>query len=120
MTTKEVANALVEKCRIGQNIAAINELYADHIVSVEPEYSQAPLTTGLDAVRKKSELWYEMVEEIHSGEVSDALVAGNHFSCTMIMDITMKGMGRFTMEEVCVYEVKDGKIVREEFFYAKM
>lgn len=38
----------------------------------------------------------------------------------MTMDITMKGMGRFTMEEICVYEVNDGKIVREDFFYAEM
>jgi hypothetical protein len=26
-------------------------------------------------------------------------------------------MGRSTMEELCVYEVKDGKIVKEQFFY---
>jgi len=29
----------------------------------------------------------------------------------------MKGMGRQLLDEVCVYEVKDGKIVHEQFLY---
>jgi hypothetical protein len=33
------------------------------------------------------------------------------------MDVTMKGRGRMNLEEICVYQVKDGKIVREEFFF---
>jgi hypothetical protein len=28
----------------------------------------------------------------------------------------MKGQGRMNMGELCVYRVKDGKIVSEEFF----
>jgi len=35
----------------------------------------------------------------------------------MGMDVTMKGMGRVKMEEVCVYKVKDGKVVSEQFFF---
>jgi limonene-1,2-epoxide hydrolase len=35
----------------------------------------------------------------------------------MVLDATIKGMGRMTLEEVCVYEVKDGKIVVEQFFF---
>jgi len=29
----------------------------------------------------------------------------------------MKGQPREKSEEICLYEVKDGKIVREQFFY---
>jgi hypothetical protein len=29
----------------------------------------------------------------------------------------MKGVGRVPMEELAVYEVKDGKIIQEQFFY---
>jgi hypothetical protein len=32
------------------------------------------------------------------------------------MDVTMKARGRMKLEEVCVYEVKDGKIASERFF----
>ena len=35
----------------------------------------------------------------------------------MGMDVTMKGMGRQKMDELAVYEVKDGKIVKEQFFF---
>jgi hypothetical protein len=35
----------------------------------------------------------------------------------MGMDVTMKGMGRMKMDEVAVYEVKNGKIVKEQFFF---
>jgi hypothetical protein len=44
------------------------------------------------------------------------LVAGNAIAMTLSMDVTMKGRGRMKLEEVCVYEVKDGKIASEQFF----
>jgi hypothetical protein len=35
----------------------------------------------------------------------------------MGMECTMKGMGRTKMDEIAVYEVKDGMIVKEQFFF---
>jgi hypothetical protein len=32
------------------------------------------------------------------------------------MDVTMKGQERSKIAEICVYEVKDGKIISEQFF----
>jgi len=29
----------------------------------------------------------------------------------------MKGRGRVSMREICVYAVRDGEIFREQFFY---
>jgi hypothetical protein len=58
-----------------------------------------------------------MVEEMHGGYSSPPQVAGNHFSVAMGMDVTMKGQGRMKMDEIAVYEVKDGKITKEQFFY---
>ena len=29
----------------------------------------------------------------------------------------MKGQPRMQMDEMCLYQVRDGKIVREQFFY---
>ena len=31
--------------------------------------------------------------------------------------VTIKGAGRTKMDEIAVYEVKDGKIVKEQFFF---
>jgi len=34
----------------------------------------------------------------------------------MSLDATMKGMGRTTITELCIYIVAEGKIVREQFY----
>ena len=72
---------------------------------------------GLDAIRKKGVDWGKMVEEVHGGYTQAQVVSGNHFSVAMGMDVTMKGAGRTRMDEIAVYEVKDGKIVKEQFFF---
>ena len=39
------------------------------------------------------------------------VVVGNFFSVAMGMDVTIKGAGRMPMDEIVVFEVKDGKII---------
>jgi hypothetical protein len=120
MNTEAIAKRLVELCRAGQYDEAQTELYADDAVSIEPDGLPPGAlgnATGLAAIREKGKKFNESIEEVHGGSVSDALVAGNWFSLTMAMDVTMKGQGRISMSEVCVYGVRDGKIVHEQFFY---
>ena len=118
MTTQEVANKLTAYMRQGQIFEAQAELYADDIVSVEPEGPMAPaITKGKEAVAEKGKQFAAMIEERHGGSCSDPVVGGRYFSMSMSLDATMKGMGRQLLEEVCVYEVKDGKIVHEQFLF---
>ncbi|WP_299461501.1 nuclear transport factor 2 family protein [uncultured Microscilla sp.] len=117
MTTKEIAQKYVELNRTGQHMQALEELFAKDAVSIEPKGSPTEQVQGLDALKKKNEEFATMVEEMHGMEVSDPIVADNFFSCSMKMDITLKGMPREHMEEVCLYHVKDGKITSEQFFY---
>lgn len=117
MNTQEVANQLVALCREGKNLEAVENLYSDNIVSIEPAGAPVERTEGIEAVKAKTQNFYAMVEEIHGGTVSEPLVAGNHFSVNMEMDITFKGTGRTEMNEICVYKVNDGKIVEEQFFF---
>ncbi len=117
MTTQEVADSLVGYCRQGQFTEAINALYADTIVSVEPDGAPMKEVKGLEGVKQKTEHFNSMVEEFHGMKVSEPLVADNFFSVRMTMEATFKGGIRNTLDEVCMYEVENGKIVREEFFY---
>lgn len=117
MNTQEVANRLVQLCREGKFIDAVSELYDDNVVSQEPKGTPMERAEGKEAVIGKNKHWVSTVEEIHGGAVSDPIVSGNFFSCTMDMDVTYKDYGRMTMNEVCVYEVKDGKIISDQFFY---
>jgi hypothetical protein len=97
---------------------AQKELYADDIVSTEPAVNPpfAKETKGLPAILEKGRQFSAMIETMHSLSVSEPLVANNSFSCTMSLDVTMKGQGRMNMSELCVYQVKDGKIVSEQFY----
>jgi len=117
MNTQQVAERLVALCREGKNIDAINELYDDNIVSHEVKGSPMELTEGKEAVIGKNQWWLNSVDEIHGGDVSDPVVTGNFFAVAMETDATYKEGGRMIMKEIAVYEVKDGKIVVEQFFY---
>lgn len=119
MNTQEVANRFYELSKEGNWAAIQDELYCDDCVSIEPEHAPVPRVEGLEAIKAKGKQWQEMTEEVHGGYCNEPIVAGNHFSCTMGMDITMKGAGRQKMDEVAVYEVKGGKIVKEQFFYGQ-
>ncbi|TBR36496.1 MULTISPECIES: SnoaL-like domain-containing protein [Dyella] len=121
MSTESVAKRLVVLCREGMYEEAQRELYSQDAQSIEPEGGPPGSlgnVKGLDAIFEKGKKFQESVTEVHGGSISDPVVAGNWFSCSMTLDVTMKEYGRVNMTEICVYHVnKEGKIDREQFFY---
>ena len=118
MTTQDVANRMNELFKTNNWNQVQEELFADDCESIEPPHAQGLQTVkGKDAIKKKGEDFQAAIEEMHGGWCSEPLVGGNYISFAMGIDVTMKGMGRMKMEEICVYEVKDGKIMKEQFFY---
>jgi len=117
MTTKQIADRLVELCRKGQIMEAQQELFADDVISIEPEHAPLPTAKGKHAVAEKGKTFASMIEERHGGSFSDPLVGGKYFSIAMTLDATFKGQGRMMLDEICLYEVKDGKITMEQFCY---
>jgi hypothetical protein len=117
MNTQEVANKWYEMCNQGQNLECVEELYAENVVSREMPGVPEEVVSGYQNVWDKSKQWLDNVEEFHGGNISEPVVAGNHFSSKMDFDVTFKDRGRQQMEEICVYEVQNGKIVHEQFFY---
>jgi hypothetical protein len=118
MTTQDIANRLNELFKENKWMEAQQELFSEDAESIEPENSPGMKSAkGLDAISKKGEDFNNMVEEMHGGYVSEPIVAGNYIAVAMGIDCTYKGMGRQKMDEIALYEVKDGKIVKEQFFY---
>jgi len=118
MTTQEIADRLVDMCRHGKTEAAKEELFAPGIISIEPrEGILAKETKGMDAIRKKAELFISMVDNFYGDIISDTIVAGDYFSISWTSDLKMKGEPRQTNSELCVYKTSGGKIVSEQFFY---
>lgn len=121
MDTQQVADRLVALCREGKFEQAQDELYADDAASIEMEGTPgggSGNVKGLAAIREKGRKWAEDIEAIHGSTMSDPVVAGDWFSVALGLDATYKSMGRMPMQEICVYRVRDGKIVHEQFFYS--
>jgi hypothetical protein len=117
MTTSHIATQLVERCRRADYLGAQRDLYSPDAISIEPEGSDAPTVRGLAAIHGKTK-HFEETFYIKRNEVSDPIVSDPFFACTMAVDVVEKKSGQtMTLAEICVYEVKNGKIVREQFFY---
>ena len=117
--TAAVAEELVAFCRAGRNMDAINTLYSPDIVSIESMGNeQIPRETkGIDAIRQKNKWWGEN-NEVHSSVVDGPFIGEDKFAVYYNYDVTFKPTGQRTpMEEMALYSVKDGKVVREQFFY---
>jgi hypothetical protein len=117
LTIADIAHRLVELCRVGHFEQAQEELYSEDALSIEPPQSQGMQSVkGLEQIKEKGRAFQAMIENVHSSSLTGPVIGGNYFSIGLIMDVTLKGMGRQHMAELCVYEVKDGKVIKEQFF----
>ena len=98
---------------------AVESLYSPDIVSVEAQSmpNMPAEMRGMQAVIGKAKWWNEN-HTVHSSSAQGPFPHGDRFAVLFKFDVTNKPSNqRFQMEEVALYTVKDGKIVREEFFY---
>ncbi|MBC9909382.1 nuclear transport factor 2 family protein [Chitinophaga varians] len=118
MTVAQIANRLADLCREEKFSIAQKELYADDAVSIEPHETPGfdRETKGLPALMEKDKKFNAMLEARYGTTISTPLVTGNVFAFVLTMDIKMSGRERETVSELCVYQVKDGKIISEQFF----
>jgi hypothetical protein len=118
MTTQEVANRFHELAQQEKWFEIQDEFFASNVKSIDPPNSPYfGYAEGKAAVRKKGEDFVGRIEEVHKVYTSEPLVTGNHFTVAREKDITVKGHGRIQINEIMLYEVKDGQIVLEQFFY---
>jgi ketosteroid isomerase-like protein len=117
MEIQQIAHRLAELCRENRFSQVHDELYSSDIVSLEPEHTPNFRAEGRAAIDEKNQ-WWETNMTVHGTTVSEPVIAGNFFSLSMIIDVTDGTNGqRYDMGEICVYEVREGKIVKEQFFY---
>jgi hypothetical protein len=113
----DVARQVVALLRSGQAHDVEEKWLAPGIVSVEG-VGVALAWTGKKAVLQKYRTW-EADHEIHDLRIEGPWVGASGFSLKYGLDATQKSTGqRIQMEEIAVYTVRDGKIVREEFHFA--
>jgi hypothetical protein len=122
MSAKKIGTQLVELCKQGKNMECINTLYAENIESVEaappPQGGGERVTRGIENVRAKNTWWAEQ-HEIHKAEAEGPFPHGDdRFAVIFRYEITNKqSKQRMKLDEVGLFTIESGKIVREEFFY---
>lgn len=95
-----------------------DELFADNVKSIEPGHSvYFENAEGKANVRRKGEQFVSKVEALHSAVTSAPVVSAKHFAVSRFTDLTIKHKGRIQINEIMLYEVKDGQIISEQFFY---
>ena len=118
MTTQEVAARFNELAQQEKWFEIQDELFADNVRSIDPENSRYfKYAEGKVLVRKKGEDWVKKIREAHKRYTTLPVISGNHFAVGRNVDITVEGFGRIKIDEIMLYEVKDGQIVLEQFFY---
>ncbi|WP_333819151.1 SnoaL-like domain-containing protein [Ohtaekwangia sp.] len=118
LTTQEVAERFHVLAQQEKWFEIQDELFADNVRSIEPTGSPYfSYAEGKALVRKKGEDWVKRIEAAHSRHTTAPLVTNNHFAVGREVDITVQGFGRIQISELMLYEVKDGMIVSEQFFY---
>lgn len=113
----EVGKSLVELYNAGKWDEPAKLWWSPEIVSVE---GMGMAWAGRDAVNAKNAGWYEQ-NNVLGGSAEGPYVGASGFAVKFRMEVQEKATGKRTrMEEVGVYTVQDGKIVREEYMYGSM
>jgi hypothetical protein len=119
MTTLEVAARFHELAQQEKWFDIQDELFADNVKSIDPPHSPyLGYAEGKATVRKKGEDFVSRIEAAHGMRTTEPIVVANHFVVGREIDITVQPHGRIQMSELMLYEVKDGQIVSEQFFYS--
>jgi len=121
MTTQEIAARYKELASQWKPTEIQDTLYDENVVCQEPEKAAAMgfavITNGLEAVKAKGTGRRATIETMHSYTCSEPIVAGEFFSVVLKQDVTFKDKPRITLEEIGIFHVKNGKIIKEQFFY---
>ena len=115
----DIGKKLVALCKEGKFEECLKQLYSKDIVSIEAQAMPGleRELRGIEAVAAKGKGWGE-AHEVHSAQTEGPFPHGDRFAVHFQFDVTNKPMNRrMKLDEIALYTVKDGKIVREEFFY---
>ena len=118
MTTQEVADRYHELAQQEKWFQIQDEFFSDNVKSIDPPHSPyLGYAEGRENVRKKGEEFISKITAGHRAYTSAPIVTGNHFAVARETDITLQDFGRIQMNQIMLYEVRDGKIISEQFFY---
>lgn len=115
----QIAQRLHELVNTGEYFTAYDELFHPDAVAIEPQLAEMGLgqVKGLTAIKEKVGTLSQGIDELISREMSEPIISANHIAFTNHVRARMKDGSEFHLNEICLYELQDGKIISEQFFY---
>lgn len=118
MTTTQIAERLVELLKQGQFETIYDELFdAEKVRHIEPQSPHFPEVVGVKAIKEKDAIMTANIASFGGLEVGSPAIASNHFAVPYRASFTLKDGNAVTLDEIIIYQVENGKIVLEQFFY---
>lgn len=118
MTVQEIGKKLVDYIQKGEDLSAYNELFSNNAIAVEPRLPGFERVEGLENIRNKYTALSSAIQELKYREISDVLLtAEKHIALNIKLEALLKDGSTFKVDEICLYEIEDGKIISEQFFY---
>jgi hypothetical protein len=117
-STHEIAARFHELAQQEKWFEIQDEFFADNVTSIDPPNSPYfGYAEGKDNVRKKGKDFTSRITAVHRLYTSEPLVSGNHFAVGREKEITVEGHGKIEIKQIMLYEVRNGQIILEQFFY---
>ncbi|MGD1843249.1 MAG: SnoaL-like domain-containing protein [Thermonemataceae bacterium] len=118
MNTQALADKLTSLLKEGQFETIYNDLF-DHekVAHIEPQSPHFPHLVGVKAIREKDAQMSAQIAEVQELKVGEAIVSKDFFAIPYRISFTTKNSDTVTLDELIVYQVADGKIIAEQFFY---
>lgn len=117
MTIESISAQMVQLLRNQDFLKAQRTFFDEQVISQEPSFHPQPRTVGLSALMEKERQFLTAIQTWHEFEISEPLVSRDHFSIRMYSKVTLQTGRLLEIDEVIVYQIANGKIVRETYFY---
>ena len=118
MTTQEIENQLVKLLRQGKFEEIYDKLFdTEKVKHIEPQSPHFPELIGVKAIKEKDAIMGGSIESVQSLTVGDPITSANHIAVAYQIAFTLKDGNTGALDEIIIYQVENGKIMLEQFFY---
>lgn len=111
--TAQLDAELNDMIRQGKAMEAFEKFYADDVVMMENDEA----FEGKEVNRQREQEFFGNIKELHAASVGHSAVDGDTSFCEQFFDATLQDGKRIKMEEIAVRTWKDGKVIKERFYY---
>ena len=113
MTTRDQVHRLVRYVESNRILDEIDELYDEH---VSMQDNQNPPTVGKAANRERERQFFGGIT-VHQNRALSVAVDGDQAVIHWLFEFTGGDGKRYRMDQLAQQEWKDGRVVRERFYY---